>query len=231
MIWSQMTIASPIGFSSTFLSWDHNAAAPRFIGLIGARKCRIRTREILKREIRTRIRRWDLINKRVGLKMKKRPSFLFSWLFAAIAITAQPVAKARPNHPAPPIPMPTPFLTGFGGLLAGVTADQKAAWISGLQQFQVVDGPADGLGPIFNNQSCVACHTQPVVAGAITPGGAGAVLETRFGNLTNGVFNPLTNESGTLLHQMALAPLLKRPFLLMLTWSPREKPPHCLAWA
>ena len=138
--------------------------------------------------------------------MKKRPSFLFSWLFATIAITSEPVAKARPNHPAPPIPMPTPFLTGFGGLLAGVTADQKAAWISGLQQFQVVEGPADGLGPIFNNQSCVACHTQPVVAGAITPGGAGAVLETRFGNLTNGVFNPLTNESGTLLHQMASAP-------------------------
>jgi CxxC motif-containing protein (DUF1111 family) len=136
--------------------------------------------------------------------MEKKISFLVS--FATIVMTAQPAVKARPNHPPAPIPMPTPFLTGFGGLLAGVTADQKAAWIAGLQQFKVVDGPADGLGPIFNNQSCVACHSQPVVAGAITPGGASAVLETRFGNLTNGVFNPLTNESGTLLRQMALAP-------------------------
>jgi CxxC motif-containing protein (DUF1111 family) len=44
------------------------------------------------------------------------------------------------------------------------------------------------------------------VAGAITPGGASAVLETRFGKLTNGQFDPLTSEGGTLLHQMALAP-------------------------
>ena len=138
--------------------------------------------------------------------MKRRLPFLFSWLLAGIAITAPPAIKARPNHPKPPIPMPTPFITGFGGLLAGVTADQKAAWIAGLQQFQVVDGPADGLGPIFNNQSCVSCHSQPVAAGAITPGGASAVLETRFGKLTNGQFDPLTSEGGTLLHQMALAP-------------------------
>jgi CxxC motif-containing protein (DUF1111 family) len=138
--------------------------------------------------------------------MKRRLPFLFSWLLAGIAITAPSAIKARPNHPAPPIPMPTPFVTGFGGLLAGVTADQKAAWIAGLQQFKVVDGPADGLGPIFNNQSCVSCHSQPVAAGAITPGGASAVLETRFGKLTNGQFDPLTSEGGTLLHQMALAP-------------------------
>ena len=138
--------------------------------------------------------------------MKRRLPFLFSWLLAGIAITAPPAIKARPNHPKPPIPMPTPFITGFGGLLAGVTADQKATWIAGLQQFQVVDGPADGLGPIFNNQSCVSCHSQPVAAGAITPGGASAVLETRFGKLTNGQFDPLTSEGGTLLHQMALAP-------------------------
>jgi len=64
--------------------------------------------------------------------MKRRLPFLFSWLLASIAITAPPAIKARPNHPPAPIPMPTPFLTGFGGLLAGVTADQKAAWIAGL---------------------------------------------------------------------------------------------------
>jgi CxxC motif-containing protein (DUF1111 family) len=138
--------------------------------------------------------------------MKRRLPFLFSWLVAGIAITAPPAIKARPNHPKAPIPMPTPFITGFGGLLAGVTADEKAAWIAGLQQFQVVDGPADGLGPIFNNQSCVSCHSQPVAAGAITPGGASAVLETRFGKLTNSQFDPLTSEGGTLLHQMALVP-------------------------
>jgi CxxC motif-containing protein (DUF1111 family) len=138
--------------------------------------------------------------------MKRRLPFLFSWLVAGIAITAPPAIKARPNHPKAPIPMPTPFITGFGGLLAGVTADEKAAWIAGLQQFQVVDGPVDGLGPIFNNQSCVSCHSQPVAAGAITPGGASAVLETRFGKLTNSQFDPLTSEGGTLLHQMALVP-------------------------
>jgi CxxC motif-containing protein (DUF1111 family) len=142
--------------------------------------------------------------------MRKRLIFRFSWLLATIAITAQPAARARPNHPPVPIPMPTPSLSGFGDVLSGVTADQKAAWLAGLEQFHVVVGPADGLGPIFNGQSCIACHSQPLVAGlddvGVTAGGASAVVETRFGNLTNGVFNPLTSESGTLLHQMALAP-------------------------
>jgi CxxC motif-containing protein (DUF1111 family) len=138
--------------------------------------------------------------------MRKKLLFLFPWMLATVAVTEQPAAQGGLNHPPSAVPMPTASLSGFGGLLPGVTADQKTAWIAGLQQFQVVIGPADGLGPIFNGQSCVACHTQPVIAGAVTPGGASAVIETRFGNVTHGVFNPLTYESGTLLHQMALAP-------------------------
>jgi CxxC motif-containing protein (DUF1111 family) len=53
---------------------------------------------------------------------------------------------------------------------------------------------AQGLGPIYNNSSCANCHNFPV------QGGSGTSLLKRFGLNTNGVFNPLTNLDGTLLH-------------------------------
>jgi CxxC motif-containing protein (DUF1111 family) len=65
-----------------------------------------------------------------------------------------------------------------------------------------VETAATGLGPIFNNVSCVACHS------AAAPGGASATTVTRFGETTNGVFDPLTALDGTLLHAKAIAPAL-----------------------
>src|SRR6516165_809105 len=75
---------------------------------------------------------------------------------------SQTITKAvRPNHPPPLEPNPTPTLSGFGGLIPGETQAQGSAWVLGRAQFKVVDTADDGLGPIFNNQSCFACHTQP----------------------------------------------------------------------
>jgi CxxC motif-containing protein (DUF1111 family) len=103
----------------------------------------------------------------------------------------------RPNHPPAlgsfRFPHPQPQ---FGDPLPGLTTDQTTNFTIGEAQFQVVDGLPDGLGPIFNNQSCVSCHSVPAV------GGSSAIVETRFGKMTNGQFDPLLAEGGTLLHQM-----------------------------
>jgi CxxC motif-containing protein (DUF1111 family) len=101
------------------------------------------------------------------------------------------------QNPLPVLPTPTPTLSGFGALLGGVTAAEKAAWGAGRIQFQVVVSPEAGLGPIFNGQSCFQCHTQPDTNGKPVIGGAGAVTETRFGT-PDGTFD--------LIHQACLNP-------------------------
>jgi hypothetical protein len=119
------------------------------------------------------------------------------WLEFSFMATIGVTALARPNHPPIPVPSPTPTLSGFGLPLPGLRANQAASFAAGQAQFKVVDGPADGLGPIFNGQSCFQCHTQPDNNGVGIPGGASAVTETRFGT-SSGVFD--------LLHQASLNP-------------------------
>jgi CxxC motif-containing protein (DUF1111 family) len=71
---------------------------------------------------------------------------------------------------------------------------------NGKAEFLNVETVEGGLGPIFNDVSCVACHFE---GGA---GGASRTLVTRFGRLTNGVFDPLVELGGPLLQRRAIAP-------------------------
>lgn len=105
------------------------------------------------------------------------------------------------HHPAPLRPGPPPLPLGrFGDPLPGLTASQLANFTTGLAQFETVDGLEDGLGPIFNNVSCAACHTDAAT------GGGSVLTVTRFGRTKNGVFDPLANLDGTLLHAKAINP-------------------------
>ena len=91
-------------------------------------------------------------------------------------------------------------VSNFGDPLPGLTAEQLAAFEEGLEDFQEVDTPESGLGPIFNGVSCVACHSVPAI------GGSSATNEFRFGRLVNGRFDPLTELGGSLLQQFATDP-------------------------
>ena len=75
--------------------------------------------------------------------------------------------------------------------------------MDGLDEFQNAEDVSTGLGPIFNNVSCVACHNE----GA--SGGAGAITVTRFGLNQNGSFDALANLGGSLLQSHAIAPILQ----------------------
>src|SRR5262245_36198527 len=77
----------------------------------------------------------------------------------------------------------------LGGHLSGITdADFNAA----RDNFNLVEFIEDGVGPVFNDVACGRCHTN----GA--QGGAGEQIERRFGRVTNGIFNSLANEGGSL---------------------------------
>src|SRR5438128_1554282 len=54
---------------------------------------------------------------------------------------------------------------GAGAHLAGLTASQRVFFDVGSDEFREVDGLGEGLGPRFNLDSCVGCHSQPAVGG------------------------------------------------------------------
>jgi CxxC motif-containing protein (DUF1111 family) len=92
---------------------------------------------------------------------------------------------------------------GFALPLPGLTDDELAAFKAGSVDFNTVETPETGLGPIYNDVSCLACHNVPAL------GGSSHTTVTRFGATTNGVFDPLKALDGSLLHSKAIAPVLQ----------------------
>jgi CxxC motif-containing protein (DUF1111 family) len=126
---------------------------------------------------------------------------------AALALAGAAVAQMTGFHPRPklrpPMVQPRPVPGGgppFGVPLFGLSGTLVAAFNAGRAEFEAVETIEGGLGPIFNDSSCVACHS----AGAT--GGASAVTVTRFGRVTAGVFDPLDSQGGSLLQDKAIDP-------------------------
>jgi len=84
----------------------------------------------------------------------------------------------------------------FGDPLPGLAPDDAARFEAGKEEFSAAESVEEGLGPVFNEASCVACHRGPGDA----VGGTNQRLETRFGRYrTDGTFDPLTELGGSLL--------------------------------
>jgi hypothetical protein len=62
-------------------------------------------------------------------------------------------------------PGPRGGLPGAGGPLPGISADELSFFNAALATFEEIDDVAEGLGPRFNGNSCVMCHSQPAVGG------------------------------------------------------------------
>src|SRR2546428_14185522 len=58
---------------------------------------------------------------------------------------------------------------GAGGMLDGLTGLQPDFFTTGLGEFEEADTLAEGLGPRFNLDSCVGCHSQPATGGTRPP--------------------------------------------------------------
>jgi cytochrome c553 len=124
-------------------------------------------------------------------------------------------AAPAPATPAPAVPPPAapapgapvipnvPAVGALGGALPGLADAQLAAFVDGREAFRKRESAADGLGPIFNDVSCVACHD----AGAT--GGASRRTVTRFGRTVDGVFDPLDALGGSLLQERAVNPAVR----------------------
>jgi len=87
-------------------------------------------------------------------------------------------------------------LADFGDPLPGLSPDDLARFEAGKVEFSDTETVEDGLGPVFNEASCVACHRGPNEA----VGGTNQRLETRFGlRRLDGTFDPLSELGGSLL--------------------------------
>jgi CxxC motif-containing protein (DUF1111 family) len=85
----------------------------------------------------------------------------------------------------------------FGEPLPNLTTDELTRFILGKEEFEEEETAETGLGPVFNNASCVTCHDLP-------GGGTTGRRETRFGRTVNGVFDPLAELGGSLRQDNAI---------------------------
>lgn len=117
-------------------------------------------------------------------------------VFALLSWHATSASAQTEPAPAPP---PPPSATARPAIpLPSLTAAELATFRDGLVAFQQAETPASGLGPIFNDVSCIACH------GAPAPGGGSRRTVTRFGHTRDGVFDSLESEGGSLLQARSL---------------------------
>lgn len=119
-------------------------------------------------------------------------------LASVIAAGVTFLLSASVSSQVPPPPLRA------GDPLPGLTVPQLQAFTDGLEEFTNAETPEGGLGPLFNQTSCVACHS------AAGPGGSSAVTVTRFGRmLPDGRFDPLDRLGGSLLQKFATIPALQ----------------------
>ena len=103
-------------------------------------------------------------------------------------------------------PSITEALRGVGnnGHMPEGTADDPAggdSYYAAMKVFDAVEVPADGLGPVYNAQSCRECHQSPM------SGGASQVTVLRAGKTVRGRFTD--HAGGSLIQDRAIDPSLQ----------------------
>lgn len=124
-------------------------------------------------------------------------------LFTGIAQAQRRLGDGRP------VPPPA-----AGDALAGLTAAQRTLFTNGLGDFSEDETVNDGLGPVFNERSCAACHSVPAIGGGSTR------TVTRFSRRTNGVYDAMTALGGSLMQDHAIGPADGSPH----TFNPETVP-------
>jgi CxxC motif-containing protein (DUF1111 family) len=109
-------------------------------------------------------------------------------ILTTLLITAAYILLARPFGAVK-------AATALGGPLPGLSSFEVHLFNRGLSSFERVADVVHGLGPVYTNTSCSACHGVPVA------GGGSDFLRVAFFGTTNsdGSFNDLANEGGLLL--------------------------------
>jgi CxxC motif-containing protein (DUF1111 family) len=134
--------------------------------------------------------------KQKGDRMKRTTVVLvLIVLTLTTSLHAQQLRRRAKRGPTPP---PSTSPAAAGDPLAGLTLAQRSAFADGLADFSAAEDVVDGLGPVFNERTCAACHNVPATGGGSTR------TVTRFARRVHGTFDPLTALGGTLMQDHAI---------------------------
>jgi hypothetical protein len=90
--------------------------------------------------------------------------------FAAAVLAASCVHTSAQTVKMPVDPGVRGGAAGAGAPLKGLTADENDFFGDGLVRFAVIEvvsgGKNNGLGPRFNSNQCLSCHSQPASGGS-----------------------------------------------------------------
>ena len=96
-------------------------------------------------------------------------SIMAGWAIAVTAASAATDPGVRGGAP------------GAGDPVPGLTPDQKTLFLDGQATFAEVDALGEGLGPRFNLDGCLGCHSFPVHGGSSPPVNPQVKLATDLG--------------------------------------------------
>ncbi|MCB9508247.1 MAG: hypothetical protein H6700_05975 [Myxococcales bacterium] len=120
----------------------------------------------------------------------------------------------HPNAPIAPVGT-------LGGPIAALDASAESMFLEGRRLFDRDTHIADGLGPVFNGDSCRACHFE------VTPAGAGPidVNVMRHATYNAATDSYLAPPAGTILHKLTLFDALRvEPAASINVFEPRQTP-------
>jgi CxxC motif-containing protein (DUF1111 family) len=106
----------------------------------------------------------------------------------------------------------------FSKPIAGLSSAESARFTAGKTAFSTAEEVDEGLGPVFNDVSCIACHSQSGT------GGGSERIETRWGNTVNGVFDPLASKGGSLQQDHGIGQVNKPDGSLCAVFNPEAQP-------
>lgn len=86
----------------------------------------------------------------------------------------------------------------FGAPLSGLRADERHRFLAGQEAFAEAETAEDGLGPVFTENTCGACHNEPAL------GGGNTRVETRLGRREGGAFDPLAHAGGPIVQDQGI---------------------------
>lgn len=119
-----------------------------------------------------------------------------SWFRASAGLSGAFLLGAMALAQAQRPPMPPPGAPGDP--FEHLSPMQRTRFQTGLDAFNSVEDVAGGLGPVFTENSCVACHS----SGAT--GGAGLRTVTRIGRLVLGQYDPMVEFGGPLIQNRGI---------------------------
>ena len=125
----------------------------------------------------------------------KRALVVVLVLLSTLSVDAQ--RRRSSGSPGLPPPPPPPNVT-LGSALPGLDAEHIKLFQDGRIDFVELRAAADGLGPVFNAESCARCHAAPAT------GGMGGFSVQRIARVVDGVYDDLTQFGGGLLQSRGI---------------------------